>query len=153
MRNSVCYFPIVLLLLLSTLSLALAQENPEADIIFKKHDNGDMIPQEMIDQDLQQLSQLISPTDTSRLEKLQQLKCWHHPSNSADEITEALRYATELMNDIPANASNSYRTDITLCQAWYLQLSGDVNGALEGYNRGVKSAYEHEDLKLIADST
>ncbi|MGL5471745.1 MAG: tetratricopeptide repeat protein, partial [Shewanella sp.] len=93
------------------------------------------------------------PTDTSRLEKLQQLKCWHHPSNSADEITEALRYATQLMNDIPANASNSYRTDITLCQAWYLQLSGDVNGAFEGYNRGVKSAYEHEDLKLIADST
>lgn len=153
MRNSVCYFPIVLLLLLSTLSLALAQENPEADIIFKKHDNGDMIPQEMIDQDLQQLSQLISPTDTSRLEKLQQLKCWHYPSNSADEITEALHYATQLMNDIPANASNSYRTDITLCQAWYLQLSGDVNGAFEGYNRGVKSAYEHEDLKLIADST
>ncbi|MGL5360283.1 MAG: GGDEF domain-containing protein, partial [Shewanella sp.] len=123
-----------------------------ADKLFEKYDKGDMVPPDIAAQDLNQLSQLISPTDTLRLEKLEQLTCWNHPSNSPEEISEALRYATQLLNDIPPNASDHYRTDISLCQAWYIQDSGNVNDALEAYNRGIESAYKHEDLKLIAKS-
>lgn len=152
MLHSVRYLSIFFLVLLFSLPLVVAEENPAADKIFEKYNNGEMIPTDVTNRDIHQLSQLISPSDTNRIEKLQLLRCWNYPSNNPEEITQALDNAAKAIADMPENASAHYRTDLMLCHAWYLQLSGDVNGALEGYNNGIKKAYEHEDLKLIADS-
>ncbi|MGL4612946.1 MAG: tetratricopeptide repeat-containing diguanylate cyclase [Shewanella sp.] len=129
----------------------MAEEQPTVDQLFKKYDLGDFIAPEIVTKDLLRLDQLIAPDDVLNIEKLNRLKCWNQPASTPTEISQALNYSTQAIRDIPLNASAQYHTDLTLCQAFYLQLSGDVKSAFEGFNRGIESAYEIEELKLIAD--
>ncbi|EGM70863.1 diguanylate cyclase [Shewanella sp. HN-41] len=107
---------------------------------------------EAVKEDIAQLSKLIPADDVVRTEKLQLLKCWNQASATEQDIKLALAYTSHVLAHIPPGASPHYVTDLTLCHAWYVQLSGDMKGAMEGYDLSVKRAYEHEDLKLIADS-
>lgn len=142
----------LLLLLLFTQPFAVAEEKTLVDKIFAKHERGETMTAEAVKEDIAQLSKLIPADDVIRTEKLQLLKCWNQAAETEQEVNSALAYTTNALANIPPNASPHYVTDLTLCHAWYLYLSGDMKGAMEGYDLSVKRAYEYEDLKLIADS-
>jgi len=146
------FFAIALLLFTGQAYLALAEEPPQVEQIFKLFDSGETMSREAIEKNIALLEQYISSDDIERIEKLNQIKCWSQPSDDEGQITNALNYAEQMLSHIPSTASAHFITDITLCHAWFLQLSGDISGAMEGYNKGVKSAYAHEDIKLIADA-
>lgn len=98
------------------------------------------------------LEKLISKDDVVLFEKLNQIKCWNQISDTEEDIAKALNHAKQVLSALSTTASAHFRTDIGLCHAWFLQLSGDVTGAMEGYSKGLKSAYEDEDIRLIADA-
>ncbi|MEL4388756.1 GGDEF domain-containing protein [Shewanella xiamenensis] len=146
------FFAIALLLFTGQAYLALAEEPSQVEQIFKLFDSGETMSREAIEKNIALLEQYISSDDIERIEKFNQIKCWSQPSDDEGQITNALNYAEQMLSHIPSTASAHFITDITLCHAWFLQLSGDISGAMEGYNKGVKSAYAHEDIKLIADA-
>lgn len=142
----------VFLLIIGQSCLAFAEEQPQVDQLFKLFDSGESMPRGTIEQNIALLEKLISSDDIERIEKLNQIKCWNQASDTEEEIAKALNYAEQALSQLPSTASTHFITDINLCRAWFLQLTGDINGAMEGYTKGVQSAYEHEDIKLIADS-
>ena len=151
LQHCLRYLAILILLLIVPLTLA-AEEKTQVDQIFALFDSGEAIPRETIEQNLALLEKLISSDDSLRIEKLNQLKCWNQPSDTEEEIAKALHSAEQALANITATASAHYITDITLCHSWFLQLTGDISGAMQGYTKSVKSAYENEDIKLIADA-
>lgn len=151
LQHCLRYLAILILLLIVPLTLA-AEDKTQVDQIFALFDSGEAIPRETIEQNLALLEKLISSDDSLRIEKLNQLKCWNQPSDTEEEIAKALHSAEQALANITATASAHYITDITLCHSWFLQLTGDISGAMQGYTKSLKSAYEHEDIKLIADA-
>ncbi len=141
-----------LMLLLVPLSLAVAEEKPQIDQIFKLFESGEVMARESVEQNIALLDKLIASDDVEHIEKLKMLKCWNQPAETEAEILLARDKAQEALNSIPSTASVHFATDLTLCHSWFLQLSGDINGAMEGYSHSIKTAYEHEDIKLIADA-
>lgn len=152
MLHQLRYLSFSLLLLLLPLSNAMAEEKTQVDKIFARFENGVPMTREEIESNLVLLSKLISTDDVTRHEKLQLLKCWDQNTENDTAIALALKNTNQALSNIPPTASPHFITDLTLCRSWFLQLSGDMDGAMEGYNLSVKRAYEHEDLKLIADS-
>ncbi|MGL6011377.1 MAG: diguanylate cyclase [Shewanella oncorhynchi] len=130
----------------------MAEEKTQVDKIFARFESGVPMTREEIESNLVLLSKLISTDDVTRHEKLQLLKCWDQNTENDTAIALALKNTNQALSNIPPTASPHFITDLTLCRSWFLQLSGDMDGAMEGYNLSVKRAYEHEDLKLIADS-
>ncbi|MGW7675014.1 diguanylate cyclase [Shewanella sp. S23-S33] len=130
----------------------MAEEKTQVDKIFARFESGVPMTREEIESNLALLSKLISTDDVTRHEKLQLLKCWDQNTENDTAIALALKNTNQALSNIPPTASPHFITDLTLCRSWFLQLSGDMDGAMEGYNLSVKRAYEHEDLKLIADS-
>lgn len=145
-------FIVILLLILQSYSVWATDEHTQVDQIFAKFDSGTTMTREQILQDIAQLDTLIATDDVIRNEKRQLIKCWNQGAETDAEILQAQLTATQMLEQVPSNASQHYMTDLNLCRAWYLQLSDDITGAMEGYNHSVKTAYLHEDLKLIADS-
>ncbi|RBP82090.1 diguanylate cyclase (GGDEF)-like protein [Shewanella putrefaciens] len=152
MLHQLRYLSFSLLLLLLPLSNAMAEEKTQVDKIFARFESGVPMTREEIESNLVLLSKLISTDDVTRHEKLQLLKCWDQNTENDTAIALALKNTNQALSNIPPTASPHFITDLTLCRSWFLQLSGDMDGAMEGYNLSVKRAYEHEDLKLIADS-
>lgn len=152
MLHQLRYLSFSLLLLLLPLSNAMAEEKTQVDKIFARFESGVPMTREEIESNLALLSKLISTDDATRHEKLQLLKCWDQNTENDTAIALALKNTNQALSNIPPTASPHFITDLTLCRSWFLQLSGDMDGAMEGYNLSVKRAYEHEDLKLIADS-
>ncbi|MBI1673059.1 GGDEF domain-containing protein [Shewanella sp. DW31] len=152
MLHQLRYLSFSLLLLLLPLSNAMAEEKTQVDKIFARFESGVPMTREEIESNLVLLSKLISTDDVTRHEKLQLLKCWDQNTENDTAIALALKNTNQTLSNIPPTASPHFITDLTLCRSWFLQLSGDMDGAMEGYNLSVKRAYEHEDLKLIADS-
>lgn len=152
MLHQLRYLSFSLLLLLLPLSNAMAEEKTQVDKIFARFESGVPMTREEIESNLVLLSKLISTDDVTRHEKLQLLKCWDQNTENDTAIALALKNTNQALSNIPPTASPHFITDLTLCRSWFLQLSGDMDGAIEGYNLSVKRAYEHEDLKLIADS-
>ncbi|MCL1088105.1 diguanylate cyclase [Shewanella profunda] len=152
MPHPLRYLPITLLLFLLALSSVMASEKSQADKIFEKFDRGEPMTREVIEENLKLLSQLIPSHDVIRTEKLQLLKCWDQSVESDNQVKLALENTTKALASIPKTASPHYVTDLTLCHSWLLEQSGDIHGAMEGYNKSVTRAYQQEDLKLIADS-
>lgn len=152
MLHQLRYLSFSLLLLLLPLSNAMAEEKTQVDKIFARFESGVPMTREEIESNLALLSKLISTDDVTRHEKLQLLKCWDQNTENDTAIALALKNTNQALSNIPPTASPHFITDLTLCRSWFLQLSGDMDGAMEGYNLSVKRAYEHEDLKLIADS-
>ena len=152
MLHQLRYLSFSLLLLLLPLSNAMAEEKTQVDKIFARFESGVPMSREEIESNLVLLSKLISTDDVTRHEKLQLLKCWDQNTENDTAIALALKNTNQALSNIPPTASPHFITDLTLCRSWFLQLSGDMDGAMEGYNLSVKRAYEHEDLKLIADS-
>ncbi|MCU8008849.1 MAG: GGDEF domain-containing protein [Shewanella sp.] len=152
MLHQLRYLSFSLLLLLLPLSNAMAEEKTQVDKIFARFESGVPMTREEIESNLALLSKLISTDDVTRHEKLQLLKCWDQNTENDTAIALALKNTNQALSNIPPTASPHFITDLTLCHSWFLQLSGDMDGAMEGYNLSVKRAYEHEDLKLIADS-
>ncbi|MCU8018785.1 GGDEF domain-containing protein [Shewanella sp. SM72] len=148
MLHQLRYLSFSLLLLLLPLSNAMAEEKTQVDKIFARFESGVPMTREEIESNLVLLSKLISTDDVTRHEKLQLLKCWDQNTENDTAIALALKNTNQALSNIPPTASPHFITDLTLCRSWFLQLSGDM----EGYNLSVKRAYEHEDLKLIADS-
>ncbi len=139
-------------LLLLPLSHAMAEEKTQVDKIFERFESGETMTREAINSDLALLSKLIATDDVARNEKLQLLKCWDQSAETDTDIALAVKNTSQTLTNIPPTASPHFITDLMLCHSWFLQLNGDVDSAMEGYNLSVKRAYEHEDLKLIADS-
>ena len=152
MLHQLRYLSFSLLLLLLPLSNAMAEEKTQVDKIFARFESGVPMTREEIESNLVLLSKLITTDDVTRHEKLQLLKCWDQNTENDTAIALALKNTNQALSNIPPTASPHFITDLTLCRSWFLQLSGDMDGAMEGYNLSVKRAYEHEDLKLIADS-
>lgn len=152
MLHQLRYLSFSLLLLLLPLSNAMAEEKTQVDKIFARFESGVPMTREEIESNLVLLSKLISTDDVTLHEKLQLLKCWDQNTENDTAIALALKNTNQALSNIPPTASPHFITDLTLCHSWFLQLSGDMDGAMEGYNLSVKRAYEHEDLKLIADS-
>lgn len=152
MLHQLRYLSFSLLLLLLPLSNAMAEEKTQVDKIFARFESGVPMTREEIESNLVLLSKLISTDDVTRHEKLQLLKCWDQNTENDTAIALALKNTNQALSNIPPTASPHFITDLTLCRSWFLQLIGDMDGAMEGYNLSVKRAYEHEDLKLIADS-
>lgn len=152
MLHQLRYLSFSLLLLLLPLSNAMAEEKTQVDKIFARFESGVPMTREEIESNLVLLSKLISTDDVTRHEKLQLLKCWDQNTENDTAIALALKNTNQALSNIPPTASPHFITDLTLCRSWFLQLSGDMDVAMEGYNLSVKRAYEHEDLKLIADS-
>lgn len=152
MLHQLRYLSFSLLLLLLPLSNTMAEEKTQVDKIFARFESGVPMTREEIESNLVLLSKLISTDDVTRHEKLQLLKCWDQNTENDTAIALALKNTNQALSNIPPTASPHFITDLTLCRSWFLQLSGDMDGAMEGYNLSVKRAYEHEDLKLIADS-
>lgn len=152
MLHQLRYLSFSLLLLLLPLSNAMAEEKTQVDKIFARFESGVPMTREEIESNLVLLSKLISTDDVTRHEKLQLLKCWDQNTENDTAIALALKNTNQALSNILPTASPHFITDLTLCRSWFLQLSGDMDGAMEGYNLSVKRAYEHEDLKLIADS-
>ncbi|MCU8001969.1 GGDEF domain-containing protein [Shewanella sp. SM96] len=152
MLHQLRYLSFSLLLLLLPLSNAMAEEKTQVDKIFARFESGVPMTREEIESNLVLLSKLISTDDVTRHEKLQLLKCWDQNTENDTAIALALKNTNQALSNIQPTASPHFITDLTLCRSWFLQLSGDMDGAMEGYNLSVKRAYEHEDLKLIADS-
>lgn len=152
MLHKLRYLSFSLLLLLLPLSNTMAEEKTQVDKIFARFESGVPMTREEIESNLVLLSKLISTDDVTRHEKLQLLKCWDQNTENDTAIALALKNTNQALSNIPPTASPHFITDLTLCRSWFLQLSGDMDGAMEGYNLSVKRAYEHEDLKLIADS-
>ncbi|ABI40261.1 diguanylate cyclase [Shewanella sp. MR-4] len=152
LRYSLRYLAICLMLLIGPLRVAIAEEKTRVDQIFALFDSGESMTRESIEQNISLLEKLISSDDTVRIEKLNQLKCWNQPSETEADVSRSLKHTEQILTQISPSASPHFVIDVTLCHAWFLQLSGDINGAMEGYSKSVKSAYEHEDIKLIADA-
>ncbi|MCL1119254.1 diguanylate cyclase [Shewanella seohaensis] len=140
------------MLLIGPHRVAIAEEQTQVDQIFALFDSGEAMTRESIEQNLSLLEKLISSDDVKRIEKLNLLKCWNLPSETEADVSHSLNHIEQIKIQLPANASPHFITDLTLCHAWFLQQKGDINGAMSGYTKSIQSAYEHEDIKLIADA-
>lgn len=140
------------LVLLQPMMVLASDNDAKADALLAKFAQGETMSIREMQNALSQLEQLIDEDDVPRREQLQLLKCWNNPIDNEEDIKNALAIATQMRAQLPATASQHMITDLILCEAWHQQLNGDTNLALANYTRGVKLAYEHEDLKLIADA-
>lgn len=140
------------MLLIGTHRVAIAEGQAQVDQIFALFDSGEAMTRESIEQNLSLLEKLISSDDVERIEKLNLLKCWNQPFETEEDVLHSLQHIEQTMAQIPPHASPHFITDFTLCHAWFLQQKGDINGAMSGYTKSIQSAYEHEDIKLIADA-
>ncbi|PWF62426.1 GGDEF domain-containing protein [Shewanella sp. BC20] len=152
MQHYLRYLAICLMLLIGTHRVAIAEGQAQVDQIFALFDSGEAMTRESIEQNLLLLEKLISSDDVERIEKLNLLKCWNLPSETEADVSHSLNHIEQIKIQLPANASPHFITDLTLCHAWFLQQKGDINGAMSGYTKSIQSAYEHEDIKLIADA-
>ncbi|MGL4712569.1 MAG: GGDEF domain-containing protein [Shewanella sp.] len=130
----------------------MTKEKTRVDEIFARFESGEPMTREKIESDLALLNKLISIDDVGYYEKLQLVKCWNQSAESETDIALALKNTSQALNNIPSTASPHFITDLTLCYSSFLQQNDDIDGAMKGYNLSVKRAYEHKDLKLIADS-
>lgn len=146
------YLLLCLLLTLGYIGNAQADNAMQADKIFLQFERGEILHLKEAQAELARLTQLVSDEDANRKEKLQQLQCWHQAASNATEISQALQNATLQLHTSPITASASHILNLTLCQAWFFRLNGDIEQAMTGIDNSVKLAYEQEDLKLIADS-
>lgn len=142
---------LTLVLLLPIVALA-SDNDTKADALLSKLAQGEPMSTGEVQHALSQLEQLIAEDDVPRREQLQLLKCWNNPIDNEDDIKNALANATKMRAQLPDTASQHMTTDLMLCEAWHQELSGDTTQALANYTHAVKLAYEHEDLKLIADA-
>ncbi|ASK70421.1 MULTISPECIES: GGDEF domain-containing protein [Shewanella] len=152
MQHYLRYLAICLMLLIGTHRVAIAEGQAQVDQIFALFDSGEAMTRESIEQNLSLLEKLISSDDVERIEKLNLLKCWNQPFETEEDVLHSLQHIEQTMAQIPPNASPHFLTDFTLCHAWFLQQKGDINGAMSGYTKSIQSAYEHEDIRLIADA-
>ncbi|QYJ79465.1 tetratricopeptide repeat-containing diguanylate cyclase [Shewanella acanthi] len=140
------------LLLSLTLNLAFAEDKSQADKIIAQFENGDPMVHGEIAQKLALLRQLVSKDDALRMEKLKALECWNQAADSDAAIKKAISNSAQVLDNPPPSASTHYLIDMTLCNAWFLQMDGDINAAMAAYTQSIKRAYDTEDIKLIADS-
>ncbi|MFB2637180.1 hypothetical protein ACE02P_03970 [Shewanella bicestrii] len=152
MQHYLRYLAICLMLLIGTHRVAIAEGQAQVDQIFALFDSGEAMTRESIEQNLSLLEKLISSDDVERIEKLNLLKCWNQPFETEEDVLHSLQHIEQTMAQIPPHASPHFITDFTLCHAWFLQQKGDINGAMLGYTKSIQSAYEHEDIRLIADA-
>ncbi|MGL4615644.1 MAG: diguanylate cyclase [Shewanella sp.] len=146
------YLLLICAFVFSSIDNVYAADTMQADKIFLQFERGEIVHLKEAQIELAHLTQLVSNDDTNRTEKLQQLQCWHQAASNATEISQALQNATLQLNTTAITASASHILNLTLCQAWFFRLNGDIEQAMAGFDNSVKLAYEQEDLKLIADS-
>ncbi|MFV7785020.1 diguanylate cyclase [Shewanella marisflavi] len=137
----------------STISLAEEDIAEEVDAVFAKFEQGDFTDQQKINDALAFLSANITPEDTQHYLKLQTVLCWNSFDISKPEgIKKAIAFADLKLLSEGISASAEAATDLRLCRAFMYQLLGEVEEAMDGYNKVVAEAYLIESPKLIADS-
>lgn len=144
---------VLTLLLLSGISpYAMAQDNPEADQLFKLIEDGQINNAAKVQQTLDQIAKLLADDDDDRQVRLRRARCWGFDSQSAAQIDAAITFANQQL-DAPANQSYpDALTDFRLCHGWYSQQKGDMEQARADYDLALEQAYQLEDHRLIADT-
>lgn len=137
-------------LLISSESHA-SDNSDRVDELFQRLDSGSE-PLEKVELYLIELPLLIDPEDIERQQKLLAHQCW----NQKTDTLEQLKLATEftIIQEVlyEKSAPSALHTELVLCKAYYLELSGRVDEAMVEFNNAVNEAYRIENPKLIADA-
>lgn len=116
-------------------------------------DKGVVSDPETIKMMLGYLQDNITIQDSKHYLKLQPLLCWNNfDINDNEQITAAIEFANLKLASQEIAQSGETATDLKLCRAYMYQLSGEVDAALNEYNKIVDQAYRIESPKLIADA-
>ncbi|GIU33617.1 GGDEF domain-containing protein [Shewanella schlegeliana] len=127
-------------------------DSEKADEIFKLLDNGTIEKNQTYQIYLAELDTLIPKTDIQRQLRLTRARCWAFDAFEEGQVSKALAFAEQALNNPNlANYPND-KLDLELCQTWYTEQDGDVDLALAGYNKAIAQAYALENLRLVADA-
>ncbi|MGS0728484.1 GGDEF domain-containing protein, partial [Shewanella sp. 0m-11] len=79
-------------------------------------------------------------------------QCWSFDPFKEGEAAKALAFAQHALTHPDLARFPNDKLDLELCQAWYTEQDGNVELALQGYNKAINQAYALENLRLIADA-
>jgi diguanylate cyclase (GGDEF)-like protein len=137
-------------LLISSESHA-SDNSDRVDELFKRLDSGSE-PLEKVELYLIELPLLIDPEDIERQQKLLAHQCWNQKTDTLEQLKLATEF-TIIQEELYAkSAPSALHTELVLCKAYYLEISGRVDEAMVEFNNAVNEAYRIENPKLIADA-
>jgi diguanylate cyclase (GGDEF)-like protein len=121
------------------------------DELFQRLDSGSE-PLEKVDQYMIELPQLIDPEDIERQQKLLAHQCWNQKADTPEQLKLATDFAIRHEALYAKSAPSALHTDLVLCKAYHLEISGRIDEAMVEFNNAVNEAYRIENPKLIADA-
>ncbi|MCL1141327.1 diguanylate cyclase [Shewanella gaetbuli] len=125
-------------------------DNPRADEIFRKIDFSEYKDEAEGRALLSEFKSIIAADDTQRQNQYTAMQCWFVPSESNEQLNEAVEYAERQLllhsNPIPSEIN----TELRLCAGYYKQFAGQSEQALSDFEQAIKHAYELDDPRLIA---
>ncbi|MGS0674889.1 diguanylate cyclase [Shewanella sp. 125m-1] len=129
------------------------QSNAEkADAIFTLLDSGTVNNNQVHLAYVAELETLIAKDDIARKMRLTRAQCWSFDPFKEGEAAKALAFAQHALTHPDLARFPNDKLDLELCQAWYTEQDGNVELALQGYNKAINQAYALENLRLIADA-
>ena len=122
-----------------------------ADELFELLDSGVVEENIAKQQYLEELTPLVPKDDVARQLRLARAVCWSYDMQDDSKVTQALLYAEAALTRPELVNFPNDKLDLELCYAWFSEQKGDVDTALNEYNRLVIEAYKLENLRLMAD--
>ncbi|WP_137225954.1 diguanylate cyclase [Shewanella sp. MEBiC00475] len=126
-------------------------ENPRADEIYNLLDGGYFISDEDNRKLLDEYKSILSVDDTIRQKLYIRLNCWNLPTNTIEEMKEAINYADEYLQIYNQPIPSSISIDLQYCRVWSLHMQGENDRVFTELDVAINSAYQLEDPRLIAD--
>jgi diguanylate cyclase (GGDEF)-like protein len=127
------------------------ENNDRVDEIFQLLDAG-LESSEKVEQYMIELPQLIDPEDIERQQKLLAHQCWNQKADTPEQLKLATDFAIRHEALYAKSAPSALHTDLVLCKAYHLEISGRIDEAMVEFNNAVNEAYRIENPKLIADA-
>ncbi|MBR9728514.1 diguanylate cyclase [Shewanella intestini] len=121
-----------------------------ADVILLALENG-ITDQEEYQPLFNELETLLQPDDIQRKKRYVRNVCWYQPSNTTQEVDQAIAYADTQILVYAKPYPSTILTDLHLCRGWYKQLNSYTQSAHKDLNFAINSAYQIENPRLIAD--
>ncbi|WP_350431560.1 diguanylate cyclase [Shewanella sp. H8] len=125
--------------------------NPRADEIYKLFDSGHFVSDEDNRKLLDEYKSTLSADDIVRQKIYIRLNCWSLPTDTSEKIKAAVDYADEYLQIYSQPTPSSISIDLQYCKVWYLHMQGKNDNIFTELDTAIESAYQLEDLRLIAD--
>ncbi|QDO82859.1 diguanylate cyclase [Shewanella psychropiezotolerans] len=132
--------------------LVLADEPKNLNTTFEELESGVTLSSDDLKTKLKYLKANITLTDLDNYLRLQRVLCWSTDAYDSAQRAKGLEFAQKQLNAEIIKQSPETFADLKLCRAWFYQVAGNVDLALNEYNQVIAQAYQLESPRLIADA-